>query len=92
MMTQQRTFTCLLQAKHGALDRVLGMLTHRGFIPNHFSATLIEPQQGSIGACQQVSVTLVCDDDWVYDKLLKSISKQIHVLSVESQQAMVSAG
>lgn len=89
MMTQEansvleRQFTCIIQAKHGALDKVLGTLTHRGFIPTYFSATLVDACLGSATPCQEVTIRYADPDDWGYQKLLKSLEKQVWVLSVQ---------
>lgn len=85
----QRTFTALVQAKFGALDRVLAVLTHRGFIPSGFSATL-EADAVTGSPLQRIQVSLCCEDAWLYGKMLASIQKQVYVLSVVDSVPVVS--
>jgi acetolactate synthase regulatory subunit len=76
MTTHHLTVT--VQAQLGALDRVLGALTHRGMIPLQFEATLSDDTQ-----TQTVQVSFVCPDEHTVTKLVGFLTKQVQILSVE---------
>ncbi len=71
-----QTITCILQAKMGGLDRVLGAVTHRGWIPTHFESVLC-PKTDTL----QVTISFCCEDCLSVQKLVKFLEKQVYVLS-----------
>lgn len=75
-MLPLQTVTCVLQAKMGGLDRVLGALTHRGWIPTRFESVLQE-------ATDTLTVTMQfrTADVFSVHKLVKFLDKQVYVLS-----------
>ena len=72
------TLVCTMQNKLGALDRVLGMLTHWGFMMERFESRL-ETRTNSL----KVSFTFECPEEKTLEKLIKAIQKQVYVLGVE---------
>lgn len=72
------TLVCTMQNKLGALDRVLGMLTHWGFLMERFESRL-EPRANYL----KVSFTFECPEEKTLEKLMKAIQKQVYVLGVE---------
>ncbi len=72
------TLVCTMQNKLGALDRVLGMLTHWGFMMERFESRL-EARTNSL----RVSFTFECPEEKTLEKLIKAINKQVYVLGVE---------
>jgi acetolactate synthase small subunit len=77
----QRKLIVHTQAKLGAMDRVLGALTHRGIIPHAFTCTQSESGILSIEA------SFNCEDDHVMQKLCKFLDRQVYILSVEDMSA-----
>jgi acetolactate synthase regulatory subunit len=75
----KRTVICTAQAKLGALDRILGAFTHRGFIP---TAMTTELQAG--GKRIRVAVSFTCDDSQTVEKLVRFLRKQVHCIEVEA--------
>ncbi|HEY9746970.1 MAG TPA: hypothetical protein V6C99_12220 [Oculatellaceae cyanobacterium] len=76
-MNQFATLECRLQSRLGGLDRVLGALTHRGFLPERME-TFRDKSNGTI--C--VRVEFACDDAKTVEKLVKFLEKQVYVLEV----------
>lgn len=74
-----RVLTCRLQNRLGALDRLLGALTHRGLLTESLS-TQVDAGTDSV----LVTAQFVCDNDNEITKLLKSLEKQIYVLQVSA--------
>ena len=68
---------CALQDRLGALDRLLGALTHRGIVPQQIVSSRSEDAR-----VLEVSLTFHIDDDKALQKLVKSLQKQIYVLDV----------
>ncbi len=77
----QRHLQIRTQAKLGALDRVLGALTHRGIIPQAFTCTQVSD------SVLLVETTFACADDHVMLKLCKFLDRQVYILSVEDMSA-----
>ena len=77
MPSKKRTLTCTLQNTLGALDRVLGLLTHRGLLPDSFESYFNRPANTI-----EVKADFDCEQDVEFLKLVKAIEKQITVLSV----------
>jgi len=73
----QRKLIVHTQAKLGAMDRVLGALTHRGIIPQQFTCTQVEADILSIESIFR------CENDHVMHKLCKFLDRQVYILSVE---------
>ncbi len=71
-----QTVTCRLQAKLGGLDRVLGAITHRGWIPTHFQSVLCTQTDALT-----VSFSFPSTDSFNVLKLVKFLEKQVYVLS-----------
>lgn len=69
---------CLLQNRLGALDRVLGALTYRGFVPDQFVSNL-DARTGHL----QVMVSFECENEKTLEKLMKALEKQVYVLEVQ---------
>jgi acetolactate synthase small subunit len=69
------TLCCLIQNRLGAMDRVLGTLTYRGYIPEEMVSTM-DTQSG----CIQMMVTFECEEQSHIDKLVKMLNKQVTVL------------
>lgn len=76
--SSKKTICCRLQNRLGALDRVLGAFTHRGFIP-HEMVTILDAETGRINCL----VTIACDDAMILEKLMKYLDKQIYVVSTD---------
>lgn len=74
----KNTMLCLVQDRLGALDRVLGALTHRGWIPESFSARRDE-QSGFL----QVTLSFECEEEKAVEKLLKFLNNQVYVLETQ---------
>jgi acetolactate synthase small subunit len=70
-----QTITCTLQNRLGALDRVLGALTHRGFVPEQLVSTL-DPATGRI----HLTVSFPCEEEKTVEKLIKFLNNQVTVL------------
>ncbi len=77
----QRYLQIRTQAKLGALDRVLGALTHRGIIPQAFTCTQVSEQ------VLQIETTFHFADDHAMHKLCKFLDRQVYILSVEDVSA-----
>ncbi len=73
----KNTLCCLMQNRLGALDRVLGALTARGYLPERFMSTLMENQQ------LQVVLTFDCESEKALEKLIKVLYKQVYVLEIQ---------
>jgi acetolactate synthase small subunit len=77
----QRHLQIRTQAKLGAVDRVLGALTHRGIIPQAFTCTQVSEQ------VLQIETTFHYADDHAMHKLCKFLDRQVYILSVEDVSA-----
>lgn len=73
----KNTLCCLLQNRLGALDRFLGALTHRGFLPSAFTSRIDQTNHRL-----QVMVTFDCEDEQTLEKLVKALYKQVYVLEI----------
>jgi acetolactate synthase small subunit len=73
----QRHLRVYTQSKLGALDRVLGALTHRGIIPNTFLC------EESTATGLKITAQFHCADDHMMHKLCKFLDRQVYILSVE---------
>jgi|GEM_PF-6204023 len=71
-----RTLIVQTQAKLGAMDRVLGALTHRGIIPEMLMSELS-------GDMLQISTTFAMADDHDMRKLCKFLDRQVYILRVK---------
>ena len=74
-----RTLTCRLQNRLGALDRLLGALTHRGILTESISSQ-VDTETDSV----LVTFVFTLEEDKDMTKLLKSLEKQIYVLQVSA--------
>ncbi|MEB3205797.1 MAG: hypothetical protein VKK59_00440 [Vampirovibrionales bacterium] len=88
-MTQTETITlqCSLNARLGALDRVLGVLSHQGVLPLQMHAVMTtntpaKPTDGSLPLIQLTVVLPPCEPE-VLAKRVKLIEKQIDVICCE---------
>lgn len=70
------TITCTLQARMGGLDRVLGAVTHRGWIPTQFQSVLCTKTD-----TLYVTMAFHSADFFSVQKLVKFLEKQVYVLS-----------
>lgn len=82
---KKNTYTCTLQNRLGALDRLLGALTHRGFLPEAFSATQDAPN-GRL----HVQFSFDCEEEKTVEKLVKFLANQVYVLQVSVLEAQQS--
>ncbi|MGE0199571.1 MAG: hypothetical protein AB7P76_01240 [Candidatus Melainabacteria bacterium] len=70
------TLMCAAQNRLGALDRILGILTHQGFLPEHFEARMDEDR-----AEIRVAVTFETDADAAaIGRLVKLLKRQVYVM------------
>lgn len=67
---------CLMQNRLGAMDRVLGALTHRGILPSRMM-TSIQPEN-----TLEMVVSFHGEDDKAVEKLVKFLQKQVYSLEV----------
>lgn len=70
-------YTCTLQNRLGALDRLLGALTHRGFVPGEFTARL-----NADGVFLEVLFSFECEEEKTVEKLLKFLDNQVYVVEI----------
>ena len=70
------TLECLVQNRLGALDRILGALTHRGILPRR-----METFQDGINNTMCIRVEFACEDSKMLEKLVKFLEKQVYVLN-----------
>ncbi len=89
-LTQTETITlqCRLNPRLGALDRVLGVLSHQGILPLSLNATMVaKPSQAgadnSLASVMNVTFVLPPCDPQVMAKRVKLIEKQIDVICCE---------
>jgi acetolactate synthase small subunit len=83
-MMKKQTLFCLLQSRLGGLDKVLGTLTHWGFLPDQFVSTKVATGSANPdNDMLQVMMTFDCDDDKQIQKLIKYLNKQIYVLDIK---------
>ena len=59
-------------------------MTHWGFLTQSFESQSIESQGNKTPAILRVSATFDCEDDRLFDKLIKALNKQVYVLSVSA--------
>ena len=71
-----QTITCTLQARMGGLDRVLGAVTHRGWISTQFQSVLCTKTD-----TLYVTMAFHSADYFSVQKLVKFLEKQVYVLS-----------
>ena len=79
----KNTLCCQIQNRIGALDRLLGALTARGFIPDRFVSAM-DPK----GKTMQVVFTFDCpgsrtESERTLEKLIKALYKQVYVLDIQ---------
>lgn len=75
----KRTIICTAQARLGAMDRIIGAFTHRGFIPNAMTTEL-----QADGRINRVAVSFTCECTHTVEKLVKYLRKQINIIEVEA--------
>ena len=78
------TVYCLVQNRHGALDRVLHAWTHRGIIPQQFLSTKDERAN-----TLQIMVSFDIEDAKALEKLVKCLNKQVYVLDAHAESESV---
>ena len=71
------TLICLAQNRLGALDRVLGLLTARGYIAERLTASQSNPER------LQIMLTLTVENEKALEKLVKAMYKQIYVIEIQ---------
>ncbi|WP_303674977.1 hypothetical protein [Vampirovibrio chlorellavorus] len=76
---------CLTQNRLGALDRVLGALTHRGIIPQRMASALCDNNQ------LEILLTFEAQDEKTIEKLVKFLQKQVYVLKAHTLQPAAEA-
>ncbi len=69
---------CLTQNRLGAIDRVLGALTHRGIIPQRMVSTLSQENQ------VEMFFTFQQQDEKTVEKLVKFLQKQVYVIQAHT--------
>lgn len=69
---------CLTQNRLGAIDRVLGALTHRGIIPQRMVSTLSQENQ------VEMFFTFQKQDEKTVEKLVKFLQKQVYVIQAHT--------
>lgn len=74
----KNTICCVLQNRLGALDRVLGALTHRGFLPEE----MIVRKDRETNR-MRVYLTFDCPEDKILEKLVKFLHKQVYVIEIQ---------
>ncbi len=79
-LTDSTHLYCRMQNRLGALDRVLGALTHRGIIPERMVSAVAENNTLAL------MFTYARQDEKVTEKLLKFLQKQIYVLEAHTVQ------
>jgi acetolactate synthase small subunit len=71
------TLICLAQNRLGAMDRVLGMLTARGYMASRLVASQTSPDR------LQIMLTLAVENEKALEKLVKAMYKQIYVIEIQ---------
>jgi hypothetical protein len=79
---QQTThLCCTVQNRLGALDRVLGALTHRGILPERFAATTLATHEDNKEQHRlQVVVSFSAMPTVNLDKLVRFLQKQVYII------------
>ncbi|MBK8190738.1 MAG: hypothetical protein IPK79_09860 [Vampirovibrionales bacterium] len=77
----KRRLICLIQNRLGALDRVMGTLSHQGYVPDYFESRAAA-RSGDMKPCLRVSIQVHCPDEKRLVKLLKAIERQVTTLEV----------
>jgi acetolactate synthase small subunit len=79
-MTDQDTthLYCLMQNRLGAMDRILGALTHRGIIPARMVSSMRQDRT------LEMVVSFSCGDSKAVEKLVKFLQKQIYVMDART--------
>jgi acetolactate synthase small subunit len=80
MSSEFTTLECLVQNRLGALDRVLGALTHRGLLPKRMETFL----KGDSNNTVCIRVEFDCNDAKMVEKLVKFLEKQVYVLEASA--------
>lgn len=81
MSSDFTTLECLVQNRLGALDRVLGALTHRGILPNRMETF----QDGNNDKnTMRIRLEFTCDDAKMLEKLVKFLQKQVYVMDASA--------
>jgi acetolactate synthase small subunit len=75
--TVTTTLVCLAQNRLGALDRVLGLLTARGYIAERLVASTTNAER------LQIMLTLTVENEKALEKLVKALYKQIYVIEIQ---------
>jgi acetolactate synthase small subunit len=73
--SHRRQLWCQLQERHGALDRLVGALSHRGL-----SILAMHGEMDAEGQVFTATFEFDCADDHEIEKLIKALEKQITVL------------
>jgi acetolactate synthase small subunit len=73
----KNTLCCIVQNRLGALDRVLGMLTARGYMPEKFVSSMAGNNR------MQVLMTFECENEKNLEKLIKALYKQVTVIEIQ---------
>ncbi len=76
---------CLTQNRLGAMDRVLGALTHRGIIPQRMTSALCENNQ------LEIILTFPKQDEPIVQKLVKFLQKQVYVIQAQTIESFAQA-
>ncbi len=69
---------CRMQNRLGALDRLLGAFSFRGFMPEQFLSQCQED-----GELMEVMISFECPEPKRLEKLMKMLLKQIYVIEVK---------
>jgi acetolactate synthase small subunit len=67
-----------MQSRLGAMDRILGALTHRGFLPKRMVSSLREDKT------LEMMISFDCDDFKAVEKLVKFLQKQVYVMDAHT--------
>jgi acetolactate synthase regulatory subunit len=77
MPNEIRNLHVRTQAKLGAVDRILGALTHRGIIPTNFRCDTLE------AGVVNIYIDFICKEDINVIKLCKHLDRQVYTLTIE---------
>lgn len=69
---------CLMQSRLGAMDRILGALTHRGIIPSRMVTAIRQDKT------LEMMISFDCSDFKAVDKLVKFLQKQVYVMDAHT--------
>jgi acetolactate synthase small subunit len=78
MNHNKHTLRCQIQNRLGAMDRLLGTLTMRGYMPEQLNCTT-----DAATDTMQVVMTFTTQDDRALEKLVKAMHRQVYVMDIQ---------